>query len=77
MVGVFQRHGSTQSQHQAFFGPFDENQFQLTKGGFINLLTTVKIKERFHTILSFTVFNIRSGSELQNTLNRITGLPLQ
>ncbi|CAG2107774.1 unnamed protein product, partial [Medioppia subpectinata] len=45
--GVFQRHGSTQSQHQAFFGPFDENQFQLTKGGFINLLTTIKIKERF------------------------------
>ncbi|XP_054156555.1 peroxidase-like isoform X2 [Oppia nitens] len=45
--GIFQRHGSTQSQHQAFFGPFDENQFQLTKGGFINLLTTLKIRDRF------------------------------
>lgn len=45
--GIMQRQGSMQSMHQAFFGDFDPVQFQLTVGGFINLLTTIVIKKKF------------------------------
>ncbi|KAI2802967.1 hypothetical protein BLOT_007090 [Blomia tropicalis] len=45
--GMVQRHGTMQSMHQAFFGGFDPVQFRLTKGGFISLVTTVIIMNKF------------------------------
>lgn len=44
--GMFQRRGSMMSLHQAFFGEFDPVQFRLTKGGFINLVTTIIIMKK-------------------------------
>lgn len=52
--GMIQRPGSMQSFHQAFFGEFDPVQFQLTKGGFISLITTVIIKKTYVKSKCFT-----------------------
>lgn len=46
--GMVQRRGTSQSLHQSFFGEFDPVQFRLTKGGFLNLISTMMIMKKFN-----------------------------